>query len=584
MSGVGRKGMIRLVALVGVVLLVGLVFGRVVSYPYCWDDKSLIRDNPVLLSESPSRAWTADFWELNANPRVSGMYRPLVTLTYFAEAAVAGGSDPRLSHAVNLVLHVLATLLVALLALRILRKRWAARMEEGASGGMPEALAVLLGASIFALHPAQVEPVVNVAGRTDVLATIFLLAALHSRLRHATVLADIASAAAVFLALLCKESAVMALPLLLVFDWTFATPRPAGVGVWLRRAAGPLVATLGYFALRTAIFGSPLPSDLPVPAGTAEWTLWRGACSTASYLALLLWPGNLSPIHPPPVCGPLPGLALLGAGVGLLAVALVSVRRGGPREVLFGLVWFAGALVPVAGWLPVPARFSEAFLYLPLVGVAVAVVGGVGRRPRVLLGLLVLAALWAGLTTFRIPAWSSDLALWSEAVRAAPENARARLNYANALSAEGRGEEALQQALVASSLGGDDEEVVARAAYTSGNLLKAAGRFEEAQNAYLHALAVSEGGLHQAAVNLALLRADLGDLAGAEEAVNLALRAAPDDPRAALTKGVIAGRRGDLEAAERWFRRTLELAPGDPEAGRNLEMLKRLRAGGQGGP
>ena len=119
-------------------------------------------------------------------------FRPAVILSYAADMAIWGPWPPgfRLT---NLLLHILCTLLVY-------------RMAR--SEGLGDAAALAAGA-LFAAHPAHVESVAWISGRTDLLCAAFMLGAwLHYR-RGRTA----ASLCLFGLALLSKEMAIT-LPLL----------------------------------------------------------------------------------------------------------------------------------------------------------------------------------------------------------------------------------------------------------------------------------------------------------------------------------------------------------------------------------
>src|SRR5713101_7819949 len=100
----------------------------------------------------------------------SGVYRPLVTLSFLINYAVLGnGGHPAGYHWVNLGLHAGNVILVWLLALTIWKQR----------------LAAFFTAAIFAAHPVNVESVTNIAGRADLMAGLGVLAGLvlHARLQ-----------------------------------------------------------------------------------------------------------------------------------------------------------------------------------------------------------------------------------------------------------------------------------------------------------------------------------------------------------------------------------------------------------------
>jgi tetratricopeptide (TPR) repeat protein len=67
-----------------------------------------------------------------------------------------------------------------------------------------------------------------------------------------------------------------------------------------------------------------------------------------------------------------------------------------------------------------------------------------------------------------------------------------------------------------------------------------------------------------------------GDMAGAQQALEQALEADPDLPKAHYTLGLSYANTGDNAKAIEHLKRFIELAPDDPDAGTAKEMLDYL--------
>ena len=138
------------------------------------------------------------------------MYRPLVNLSLRPRSAVGAGT-PLVFHATNLALHAACSLLVLALFL-----------ELGASTAV-----AVGGACLFAAHAVHTEVVANLAGRNELLAAGFALAALIAYVRGGRL-----AIAVPFLfgaALLCKESAI-ALPLVIgLYEWLWRREDPVSL-------------------------------------------------------------------------------------------------------------------------------------------------------------------------------------------------------------------------------------------------------------------------------------------------------------------------------------------------------------------
>jgi len=159
----GRTRGARL-ALLQVVVVVGVAWAcylRVWNFEFVnVDDDRLILDAQGELTQPRAivQAFSRPYFQKGA--RDHSYYRPLVTVTYAIDAQL-GGRDASGYHRTNALLHAC----VAALVLFWLR---------AATGPV---YATLVGALVFALHPALTEAVAWVPGRPDVLMTAFAVLA-----------------------------------------------------------------------------------------------------------------------------------------------------------------------------------------------------------------------------------------------------------------------------------------------------------------------------------------------------------------------------------------------------------------------
>ena len=108
-----RRGMAIGAALI--VLSSLAIYGRTVGYSFTnWDDPMLILDNLEVRSLAPARV--IDMF----TPKPGLTYQPVRVLSYAIDYALWGGYNPVAFHAMNLLLHTLAGLLLALTVFAIL--------------------------------------------------------------------------------------------------------------------------------------------------------------------------------------------------------------------------------------------------------------------------------------------------------------------------------------------------------------------------------------------------------------------------------------------------------------------------------
>lgn len=339
------------------------------------DPEHVSRHDVVSRGLSPrSIAWA---FGIGAEPGKDGYFNwPLTWLSHMADVEFfgswAGGH-----HLVNVLLHAVNAVLVLALARRL---------------GLA-APAAWLVAAVFAVHPAQVESVAWVSERKTVLCTFFMLLTMLAYLRahreppgRSAVARSVAWSVAWFiawnvlgvLALLGKPLAVTLPCVLLLFDVApLERIRGPGVRAWLTTAGRAVVEKLPLLvcaildAAWTVAVQSSADAVTPLPWATR---VAHATVAYATYLRVFFWPIDLACIHPHPG---MPSATAVIASVTMLAVAsglfIVAARRGRPMAVI-GWCWFLGTLVPMVGLVTVGMNgWSDRYLYVPMIGLAVAV-------------------------------------------------------------------------------------------------------------------------------------------------------------------------------------------------------------------
>jgi protein O-mannosyl-transferase len=135
-----------------------------------YDDGGSLLNNVVVNGQVPwHEVWRRDFWgTLMSAPASHKSYRPITTLTFKLNWALAG-PDPTKNtfgfHAVNYVLHGIVTALVT----------------ETMRFVFPNALSPqIIAGAIFGLHPVHTEAVTNITSRGELIMSLFYLTAFLS--------------------------------------------------------------------------------------------------------------------------------------------------------------------------------------------------------------------------------------------------------------------------------------------------------------------------------------------------------------------------------------------------------------------
>mgnify|MGYP001826143557 FL=1 len=358
------------------------------------------------------------------------LYRPLLLLSFaidstlFADRVVAW-------HLVNVTLHVLATLLVYLLLLRLLR------LSE--PPGEPIVLIAMLAAVVFGVHPIHTEVVNSIFNRSAIFVTIGSTVGLWWLLHYMDTRPALSWTGiwlAYWFVLFSRETGILLPVLAVVLVWIYSR------GGWRQKSrrclpALPMVLPLlAYLTLRARAIppsaplkgrevGDPMGIiDLFAAGNLLDWNSWmRLAGVWLDALRLALWPRPLLMYHPSP--DSMMQIAGLIVHLGLFLAAIYLYRRERPG-LITGLAIFYIALLPSSrlfgseGFLP---TLTERSLYGPSVGLAVILAYGLlylqRRGDRLLMAAPVVLAvcLLTPITWARNADWSDDITLFEHDYR-----------------------------------------------------------------------------------------------------------------------------------------------------------------------
>jgi tetratricopeptide (TPR) repeat protein len=575
-NALARRDKIQFAVLVTALCAVVYANGTVGAFTY--DDKAIVRDDARIRSPKTwKEIFTTSYF---GGKRGSGSnYRPALLLSFAVEWWIHGKSALAF-HVVNVALHVVVTLVLASLFLRI---------------GIPPPVTAA-AALMFAVHPVHVEAVTSLVGRGEVqsalLTLLYLLCAVtwagfgirESRFgRLSTLLIALVCYAA---SVLTKESGAIA-PALAVLLWAFLARGSLArrLGASLARGwpflVGSSAVLLGVFGLRQWVLGGALRGAnsgifevenvlAPLPAGAravnASLIFFR-------YVGRCLVPLHLSAdesawsIRPLPLFSPW----TLGAAVLLLLLIAGALARlsSGPRSTeALGVLFFALALLPTGNLLfPIGTVFAERLAYLPSAGLCLAMGSLLARGtllardvrasasfPAARLRLLAaVLALFCARTVVRNAVWWTDPGLFQNLIATAPQSAKA--HYDLAYASADRGRDALARAEYARAIALYHDYWDAWAG--QGRVERHMGLLAQAERSYETSVKIFPS-YENGYFGLADVREARGDDDGAEEAYRQGLEKAPASLPLAYHLALLSGRRGLSEADADW-KRALEL-------------------------
>jgi hypothetical protein len=371
---------------------------------------------------------TTPYW---APPHSPDLYRPVASLSLALQYLIGDGG-PLVFRLVSIMLYAVTALMVFALASRAMSRA-----------------AALAAGVLFAAHPVHVEAVVQGVNQGELIVAIVSLVAVCRYIdkRRAGSL-DIRDWSALGLlytfAILTKENGfilpglLLAAELLVIDDVTLPE---RGRALWRGYAALGAVA-VALVAIRTLVLARRV-----VGAFTAE--ALAGASVSDRMLTmlqvvprwcrLLLWPAHLQIDYSPNEIVASTGMGSHEwAGLSLLVATLaviVAARRRAP-VVSFGLLWCAVAIFPVSNIVPTSIVLAERTLFLPSVGLVIAVCGAAPLLARAFTSnaevavrtlaaaCAVLAALGIGRSAARHRDWRNAAHIWIMSAHDAPRSLR----------------------------------------------------------------------------------------------------------------------------------------------------------------
>lgn len=550
----------HIVALALIALAVFFVYEKTLYFPFLdWDDPAYVTENasireinPQNVKEMFSRAYM-------------GIYVPLTVFSFAVDYQI-GQFNSFAYHLTNLILHNANAWCVYGLIFFL-------------TGEWLVAVAVAL---IFAIHPVQVESVVWIAERKNVLSAFFFFLAFFAygasrRFEKRNALFYGASFLLFVIACLSKPSIVVFFLLLIAFDRCY--------GYWdrgrnlLGRAMryAPFFAGAVVFSLITILITKG-EGKCQYHGGSFFQAMFAMSVAMMKYLNLIFLPVKQSALYQFPVYGTVfnPPVLFSLFGLGLLGCALFYVYRLEKKYFFWG-AWYFILLLPVMNIVPFPSLMNDRYLYLPLAGMLTLVFLLLNRflGPRGVIALLFLAlAGFVPLNLKRQAVWADSKSLWLETqTQTGDRHSTPFINLGMKYLQEGKLDEAVEQFNKAL-------QVSDRAAAYSGLGIASMNRGDTEKAEFYLKKAIEKGedasrqkelsGYH---ANLGLVYMDQKKFDLARQKFEDAIRIDPTDPGHYSNLGTLYKETGRRAEALKEYMKGLNADPGSAVVLYNLGLL-----------
>jgi tetratricopeptide (TPR) repeat protein len=549
--GAGLKRYIPWLA--GILLITGLIYLPSLRNGFVtFDDPQYVVDNPYIKGFSPENLRTV----LTTDANGTGNYHPLTMLSYMVNYSISG-LDPASYHLVNLLLHLVNTLLVF----------WLALLLFTATGLKQVPLAASVAALLFGIHPLHVESVAWISARKDLLYTCFYLLALLSYIWYAEKKSRayyLLSLVFFVLSLLSKGMAVTLSLAVVAVDYLLK--RDLLQKRVILEKAPFFILSLGFGVLAVAVQQAQGATEI-IRFGFFDRVVFASYGLT-QYLVKMVFPYELCGYYPYPDLeqANIPVLwyfalapALLTAGL-LVYYARVKVNR----TIVFGLLFFLINVIFVLQLFPVgSAVMADRYTYLSSFGLLFVLAAGAAflwqkhpvRRNYIMAALVAYGLVLSVITVNRFGAWKDRYSFWEDVVRKYPRFYPALNNLGEFYENDGETEKALQffnRSIEANSQNQN-------AYFHRGSIYGKAGRTPEAIEDFTRAIRYYPG-FTQAYINRAIARAMQGDSPGAMADLDTVI-ARGGNESAFFNRGILKNQIRDYDGAIADFREAITLNP-----------------------
>jgi len=489
-----------------------------------------------------------------------------------------GGLNPMVYHLHNLLLHVLNTILVFFLSLRV----FVAAQNSGIPQDKEKPAAVFLTASffsalLFGIHPIHVESVAWATERKDLLCAVFFLSSLLMYMDYGSSAVQKAwkryACFGLFLLALMSKPMAITLPfiLLLLDIWPLTRFSRNRAGVLLEKIPFFIASFLSVWLVLSS--QSKVIALWPIEKLPFNFRIMNAFHSIAFYLAKMLVPVHLSAFYPIPLGREAFSAINIFSCILVLVTSVICLRCYKSRPYIAAAwLYYIIMLSPVLGIIQVGAQAAaDRYTYLPCLGpllllAAVSASLFSGRKLPAAVLALILACCLGLKTVAQVRVWHDSISLWENAAKVYPHKSLTIYsNLANAYREADRLDDAINEYNNAIAIGSLDAE----SHNGFGTALAAKGLTQDAIKEFKTAISLDPMSTLPH-FNLSALYSMLGQQNDALMEIQQALKIEPDNPDAYNYMGMAYGYLSQFDKSIEAFRHALSLDPHNADYLTNL--------------
>ncbi len=511
-------------------------------------------------------------------------WHPLTWLSLMLDCQLSlpGGPNPGWIHLMNVLLHLINTLLLFTVLKKMTGSLWSSAFVAAA----------------FALHPMHVESVAWIAERKDVLSTFFLLltlAAYTGYVRRPSVFRYIAALALFAMGLMAKPMLVSLPFVLLLLDyWPLnrfmpQTGESAAIADKLPTFYRIVIEKVPFFVLSvissviTFMVQHRAGAVVDIDALSLNKRIANAFLSYADYIGKMVWPTNLAIFYPFNNAVSVSFRLVAISALLLLVISVFVLRYGRSQRYLpVGWFWFVGTLIPVIGIVQVGSQaYADRYTYIPYIGLFIMLAWSLPQlfsklpsatrlsspKRKIVLGIAMAIVLTTlGICAHRqVNCWKNGVTLFSHALGVTQNNYMAYNSLGVAYDHLGRWPEAVEEFGQAIKIKPD----YAEAHNNLGIVYAGLSRWQDAIDAYKQAIKIKPN-FAVAYCYLGIAYTEIGRSADAIDAYQQAIKFKPDLAEAYFNLGLAFGNLGRSADAIDVFKQAIKIKPDYAEAYYNL--------------